>query len=120
MAPLRIPGKQPCPVPTPAAPRLAQIPPSAQDGEGTAAASLEMKRPRDAGPLFLPLPTIRAQKLYSASRVKARPRGSAMRGSQAAPAAKSFWCAVNGGSVSSRFFTPRPSLSLSMPVQVTL
>ena len=43
-----------------------------------------------------------------------------MRASHAAPAAKSFWCAVNGGSLSVRFLIPKASLRSGIPFQVML
>ena len=44
---------------------------------------------------------------YSTDSANERPRGSATRGSQAAPEAKSTWCAVNGGSSFSRLRTTK-------------
>ena len=58
--------------------------------------------------------------LYSTISANERPRGSATRGSHAAPEAKSFWWAVNGGSSLSRLRTTRVNLAFSRPVQPTL
>src|SRR5690606_230730 len=60
------------------------------------------------------------QKSYCTASVYARPRGSATRGSQPAPLAQSFLCAVNGGSSSSWFFRPKVKFSLSKPEKLAL
>ena len=62
----------------------------------------------------------RQWKVYSTVRLNERPRGSATRGSQAAPEAKSTWWAVNGGSVLSRLRTVKAIRACSIPVQARL
>src|SRR5471032_414685 len=57
--------------------------------------------------------------LYLSSTLSARPRGSATRGSQPAPTTSSTLCAVNGGSVSSRFWMPSVIVTLVKPVYET-
>ncbi|CAN5603998.1 hypothetical protein BH23PSE2_BH23PSE2_03630 [soil metagenome] len=102
--------------------RFAGVSPRLEDGiAGAGVMCRQTQTPRNSGRLLSRAVMLEPyQKLYSSKTVYARPRGSAMRGSQAAPAAKSFWWAVNGGSLSVRFLMPKPILKSLMPLQITL